>query len=172
MDELAISFSTPLVVVHKHEQAAGAPQVAVITLTIGEYIFKGVSMATAGQAVSQHSAATMPSGSMGTVSVQWKDTGGNVVKVDGPTTWTSTDESIVQVTGGSSNPQLNNIYAPGPTGNASVHATADADLGSGVQTVTAILDITVIAGQAVGGEITFTPTGTHPPSPGGPSRTR
>jgi hypothetical protein len=55
-------------------------------------------------------------------------------------------------------------------GSTEVHANADADLGAGVVPVTAVIAITVIAGQAVGGDITFTPTGTHPPSPGGPSK--
>jgi len=164
---VTVKFASPLVVFHTDTLPA-PPPVAVITLTVGNFKFEGVSLMATGQAVSQHSSATMPAGSMGTVSVAWKDAAGNTVKVDGPTQWTSTDESIVQITGQSSNPLINNIYAPGPAGNASVHATADADLGQGVQTVTAILDITVIAGEAVGGEITFTPTGQHPPSPGGP----
>jgi hypothetical protein len=174
-EQIAVRFATPLVVVH---QQAGQPQVAVITLTMGDLIFEGVSLfmpgQAAGQAVSQHSSATMQAGSMGTVSVKWVDTAGNSVKVDGATKWTSTDESIVQVTGGETNPGnplINNIFAPGPLGSAQVHATADADLdATGVKPVTAILDVTVIGGEAVGGEIKFESTGTHPPSPGGPQK--
>ena len=125
---------------------------------------------TSGQAVSQKSSATMGAYSMATLSVAWKDAGGGTVKVDGPTTWSSTDDAIVKVTGGSSNPLITNIQAVGPVGSTEVHANADADLGAGVVPVTAVIAITVIAGQAVGGDITFTPTGTHPPSPGGPSK--
>jgi hypothetical protein len=170
VEHVTISFGTPLVILHQLRPQ----QIAVMTLTVGNFSFEGVSITmpgqAAGQAVSQHSSASMTAGSMGTVQVAWKDSSGNTVKVDGPTTWNSTDESIVQITGQSSNPLISNIYAPGPLGTAQVHANADADLGQGVQPVTAILDITVIGGQAVGGEITFTPTGEHPPSPGGPGR--
>jgi len=167
---VTVKFASPLVVFHT-DRLPAPPQVAVVTLTVGNFKFEGVSIMP-GKAVSQHSAVTMTAGSMGVVSVEWKDAAGNTVKVDGPTTWTSTDPTIVQLTDGPTNPgnpQINNVYAPGPAGTASIHANADADLGSGVQPVTAILDITVIEGEAVGGEITFTPTGQHPPSPGGPS---
>jgi len=170
---MKLSFETPLVVIH---QQAPQPQVAVITFKTGNFVFEGVSIYMPGQtgtqAVSQKSSATMQSGSMGTVSVQWKDASGKPVAVDGPTKWSSTDETIVQVTDGETNPGnplINNVYAPGPYGTCEVHANADADIGQGVQPVTAIIQFTVISGQATSGEITFTPTGTHPPSPGGPS---
>jgi len=172
--QVEVSFKTPLVVLH---QQARQPQVAIITFTQGELIYKGVSIympgQTAGQAVSQKSSATVSAGSMGTVSVEWTDAGGNTVKVDGATTWTSTDEAIVKLTDGPTNPGnplINNVYFPGPLGTAQVHANADADLdATGVKPVTAIYEFTVIGGQATGGTITFTPTGVHPPSPGGPS---
>jgi hypothetical protein len=173
MNELMIHFGSPLVV--EHQQAA-LPQVAEVTFTMGRFVFKGVciTMTPTGkskQAVSQQSSATMQAGSMAELSVAWKDAGGNTVKVDGPTKWESTDATVVQITGQSSNPLITNIFAPGKIGNASIHATADADLGEGVQTVTATLDISVITGEAQSGDITFTPTGTHPPSPGGPQTT-
>lgn len=101
-------------------------------------------------------AVTMSAGSRGTVSVAWKDSGGNVVKVEG-TKWASSARSIVECTASTGNPLIANLYAPGPPGNAQVQATADADLGEGVKSITATLDVTVIAGEATGGEITFTP---------------
>src|SRR5262252_4318571 len=156
MNELTIHFGSPLVV---HQQQAPPSLVAWFKFQVDNFVFEGASMPASGQAVSQKSSATMGSGSMGTLSVTWKDSGGSTVKVDGPTTWASTDETIVQVTGQSGNPQITNIYAPGPVGSAEVHANADADLGQGVVPVTAVIAITVIAGQAVGGDITFTPTG-------------
>jgi len=171
MCDLKISFGTPLVVIHQQV----VWQFAEITFKVGNFTFKGVSVvgqSPTGQAVSQRSTADMQVGSMAVVSVEWKDASGGTVKVDGPTTWTSTDESVVQVTVSSGNPQIANAYAPGPIGSASIHATADADLGEGVRKVTAIIDITTISGEAVAGDITFTPTGTHPPSPGGPGTQR
>jgi hypothetical protein len=168
-EKIELSFATPLVILH---QQARQPQVAVITLTMGEFVFKGVSLFMpgqgTGQAVSQKSSATMPVGTLGTVSVEWHDASGGPVKVDGPTTWSSTDDSVVEVTVATGNPNIANLYAPGPIGTASIHANADADMGQGVQKVTAVIDITTISGQAVGGEIKFTQGPQGPPSSGGP----
>lgn len=113
-------------------------------------------------------AATISSGSLGTVSVSWVDAGGNPAKVDGPTVWQSSDESLLTVTVAAGNPLIANLYAPGPIGNAQVQATADADLGEGVKSITAVLDMTVIAGQASAGTIDYKQGGQGPPSPGGP----
>lgn len=99
--------------------------------------------------------ATMQTKTYATVSVQWKDSGGNIVKVDGPTKWESSAANILQCTVASGNPQIANLYAPGPVGTAQVMATADADLGEGVKAVTATIDVQVISGEAVGGEIEF-----------------
>ena len=100
-------------------------------------------------------AATMQVGSYATVSVAWKDKGGNVVKVDGPTTWESSDPETLQVQVATGNPLIANLFAPGPVGTATVQATADADLGEGVKKVTSSLSVEVIKGEAIGGEITF-----------------
>lgn len=97
----------------------------------------------------------MRSGTYATVSVEWKDTGGQVVKVDGPTKWESSNPSVCEVTVAAGNPQIANLYAPGPIGKVQIHATADADLGAGVRSVTATTEVEVISGEAVGGEIEF-----------------
>lgn len=99
--------------------------------------------------------ATMQTKTYATVSVEWEDSGGNVVKVDGPTKWESSNPSVLQVTVASGNPQIANLFAPGPVGTVQINATADADLGEGVKAVTATIDVQVISGEAVGGEITF-----------------
>ena len=106
-------------------------------------------------------AATMSAGSRATVSVEWRDTSGHTVKVDGPTKWVSSVPGTVECTPSTGNPQIANLFAPGPIGNSQIQATADADLGEGQKAVTATLDVTVIAGQAVGGDITFKPTATR-----------
>ena len=143
MQEIDVTFSTPLVVIHR---LTGDLSGAIFTFQQGNFIFTG-----------EHMASTMQVGSRATVSVQWKDSGGNIVKVDGPTTWESSVPATLQCTPASGNPQIANLYAPGPVGAAQIHATADADLGEGVKTVTATADITVISGEAESGEITFTP---------------
>lgn len=100
-------------------------------------------------------AATMQVGSYATVSVEWRDAGGNTVKVDGPTKWESSNDAIATVTVASGNPQIANLYAAGQIGTVQIEATADADLGEGTKAVTAVLDVQVISGEAVGGEIEF-----------------
>lgn len=108
---------------------------------------------------------TMQSGTLATASVAWKDTKGNPAKVDGPTTWESTDPTIVTATVATGNPLIANLASVGPIGKVQIHATADADLGSGVRSVTSTYDIEVISGEAVGGEITVSQS----PAQGAPS---
>lgn len=140
--KLGIEFLTPLVVLH--EPAPEQPR-ARFTFTIGGLSFTGENMAN-----------TMQSGSIATLSIQWVDKKGNPAKVDGPTDWVSSNEEILRVEVAAGNPLIANVYSEGPIGAAQVQATADADLGEGVKTITAVCDITVIAGEASGGEIKFT----------------
>lgn len=143
MNKLQISFGTPLIVIHQQS----GPLRAAFTVTIGSYSFEGENMA-----------ATMQAGSRATVSVEWKDTSGHIVKVDGPTSWASSVPGTVQCTVSTGNPQIANLHAPGPVGSAQIQATADADLGEGKKAITATLEVSVIAGEAIGGDITFKPT--------------
>jgi len=139
--KLELSFATPLHVVHWQ---AHSNQPA-FTFESGNFKVKG-----------EHMSASMQVGTYATVSVEWKDKGGNPVKVDGPTKWESSDSSICAVEVATGNPQIANLFAAGNIGKAQVQATADADLGEGYKAVTASLEVEVISGEAVGGEITFT----------------
>ena len=154
--QLEISFATPLRIVLAQEESKPGYR-AIFTYQIGEFIFKGENMAN-----------TMAAGSIATLSVQWVDKGGNPAKVDGPTKWQSSDDTILKVEVSTGNPLISNVYSQGPIGAAQVQATADADLGSGVQNITAVCDITVIAGQAYAGQIQFTQYPQQ--NPGGPNR--
>jgi hypothetical protein len=166
--KMEISFATPLrVQVQVQQQPPAQPKgKGVFTLKMGAHTIKGENMAS-----------TMTSGTLGTVSVQWVDAGGNPAPVDGPTAWATSDASIVSIQtqpgappGGPptpGNPNICNLYAPGPIGTASIQATADADMGPDVKSITAVLDITVIGGQAVAGTLTFTQGPAGPPSGGG-----
>lgn len=160
--EVQISFGSPLhLILDVRDSEPPAGLFAVFTFTVGNFIFTGGTMAGEGKgrAVSPAQAsATMQVGSRATLSVSWRDAGGNSVMVDGPTVWVSSDPSVCQVTVATGNPLIANLLAPGPIGNASIQATADADLGEGKKSVTATIAITVISGEAVGGEITFSPT--------------
>ena len=101
-------------------------------------------------------------GHYATVTVAWKDAAGNPAKVDGETSWASTDPAVITCTVSAGNPLIANCHAES-IGTAQIQATADADLGAGVKTVTSTIDVTVIAGEAVGGEMTFTDQGSGPP---------
>lgn len=148
-----VRFAEPLVIIDG-TAAAGKDPHARFTFQVGDHIFGGIDMS-----------ATMSAGTYATVSVEWKDKAGNTVKVDGPTKWESRDPETVQATVATGNPQIANLFAPGKVGTTQVMATADADLGEGVKSVTATIDIQVISGQAVGGEITFSQS----PAQGGQS---
>lgn len=100
-------------------------------------------------------AVTMQVGSYATLSVRWTDKGGNIVPVDGPTEWKSSDPETLECMVATGNPLIANLFAPGPIGKVTVQATADADLGDGKKAVTATIDVEVISGEAVGGEIDF-----------------
>jgi hypothetical protein len=164
MEKLEISFATPLrLVVCPCDD--GPPYRAIWTIQ-----FTGTDFAVTGE----NMANTMSVGTYATVSVTWKDKGGNVVGVEkGSVKWESSDDTIVQVKQAAGNPQIANLYAPSGIGDVQVHATGDADLGEGVKPVTATTNVTVVSGQAVGGEIEFSQSpaqgnpGPNPPSRGG-----
>ena len=105
---------------------------------------------------------TLGVGHYATITVEWKDAAGNAAKVDGPTNWASTAPDVLSVTVATGNPLIANAKAL-KIGSAQIHATADADLGDGVKTVTSTIDVTVIAGEAVGGSMTFKDMGSGPP---------
>jgi hypothetical protein len=163
MEKLHISFDTPLVVVHRY--CADEEARATFTYSTGGVTVTGELMS-----------GTMQVGTYATVSVQWSDKGGNPAKVDGPTKWETSDATICQVTPSTGNPLIANLFAPGPIGKVQIHATADADLGEGVKTVTASLDVEVIGGEAVAGNINFSQNvgqgGQSKPGGGSPSPSR
>lgn len=101
---------------------------------------------------------TLTAGKTATANVEWTDDQGNAAKVDGITKWASSDEDILTVedinTGDSTSAR---VISVGPIGPAQIQATADADMGAGVKTITCMIDVTVIAGEASGGKITLTP---------------
>lgn len=86
---------------------------------------------------------------VGPVSVKWKTKAGHDAPVDGPTTFASSNEAtaaIVEEEGG--------VFVMfGDIGKAQITATADADLGEGVEPVVAAIDIDYVPGKAVAGVI-------------------
>jgi hypothetical protein len=95
------------------------------------------------------------------VQVAYVDKGGNPAAIDGEVTWSSSNDAIVSVS--SQGPDIANVMAMSTLGSAQVTASADADLGAGTRTLLTLLDVTVVAGEAVAG--TISPIGTPGPIP-------
>ena len=155
MEKLQISFAdTPLRIILVPEEPVCR---AFVTFELEDFEAK---------VKGENMSATMGVGTIATVSVEWKDKGGNVVGVEkGTVKWASSDPAICSVEVSTGNPQIANLYAESKIGKVQIQASGDADLGAGVQTVTASIDVEVIGGQAVGGEIKFTqsPAQGNPP---------
>ena len=112
---------------------------------------------------------TVQVGHIGSISVAWTDPTGVTVPVDGPTAWSSTDDTIITVVVATGNPLIANWHTVG-LGNAQLIATADADLGAGFRKVSCSTDFDVIPGEATGGTTTVTDLGPGEPSSGGPRK--
>jgi hypothetical protein len=106
-------------------------------------------------------AFNLPVGMQVGVTVAYVDQAGNPAVVDGAVTWTSSDASVASVTSTADTQAL--IVAGSTLGGAQITASADADLGSGVRSLLTLMDVTVVAGEAVSG--TITPDGPPVPIP-------
>lgn len=92
-----------------------------------------------------------------TASIQPVDSKGNPATIDGLASWSSSSADIVTVTNVSADSLSADVVPGTALGSAQINVTADADLGSGVQTINGVLDVQVVAGQAVGFVITTAP---------------
>jgi len=89
---------------------------------------------------------------LGPVSVTWKTAKGNPAKVDGPTVFESDNESVAMVV----TEENGDVFIIlGELGKAQITATADADLGEGMEPVMALGDLEYVAGKAVAGVVDF-----------------
>lgn len=73
---------------------------------------------------------------------------------DGSVVFASSDPAVLETVVDPASPMTVIVKAKAP-GAAQVQCTADADLGDGVKTITLVADFTVVAGEAVGGTISF-----------------
>jgi hypothetical protein len=142
MNKLEISFGSPLRIVVAHE----TPQLGHACLTITD---RQCSFTAKGDVM-----YTLPVGYGVELQVEYVDAGGNVATIDGAVTWSSSDEEIVKVATDSTDTKRCGMTSGTKIGQAQVTATADADLGEGVRNLVTLLDVTVIAGEAVAGTIT------------------
>lgn len=83
------------------------------------------------------------------VAAKFESKAGNPVGVDGAPAWSVSDETILGIEVDPADPTKATVKAKGPIGTAQVRLTADADRGEGVREITALLDVEVLASDAV-----------------------
>jgi hypothetical protein len=116
----------------------------------------------------ENMASTMQSGTTAQATVTWVDASGNPARTDGPTSWESSDAILLVESIPGPPENRAKVTSAGPIGPAQIQATVDADLGQGTKSITAVLDVVVIAGEASAGTIELT---TEPqPEPVGKGR--
>jgi len=100
-------------------------------------------------------AYTLPNDKTVAIEVTYLDAHGNTVDLpQGNVSWTTSDAAILTVTADAANDQHAELAAVGPVGNAQVNCTGANPDGS---QVIALMDVTVVAGNAVTGTITPVP---------------
>ena len=126
----------------------GPPAPAITTIVTTRY--GGFSVTAKGNTM----AYTLPDDHKVQVQVAYVDSEGHPAAVQEPVSWTSSDETIAVVTADATDSKIATIEPVGPNiGNVQITVSADADLGAGVTTLSTLLDVTVVAGQAVSGTI-------------------
>jgi hypothetical protein len=101
----------------------------------------------------KHMAYTLPVDHMINVQVAYVDAHGNPAAVDGAVVWASSDDTMATVAVDDTDSTKCAITPVGKVGSAQVTATADVDMGAGVQNLITTLDLTLVAGEAVAGVI-------------------
>jgi hypothetical protein len=96
---------------------------------------------------------TLPVDKLINVQVAYVDAHGNPTTVDGAVDWTSSNNAVIEVQVDPQDSTMCRIVPTGDVGTAQVTASADADLGTGTRELVTLLDITVVAGEAVAGTI-------------------
>ena len=140
MNQIEISFGTPLRVIHSQAE----PQVSA-RLTIWYEQFKITSKGDV--------MYTLPVDHYVKMQVSYVDAAGNPAVVDGPVHWESSDESVAKIAVDSTDSTIVTVTPAGDLGQVQIRAIADADLGTGVRNLTTVADITVVSGEAVAGTI-------------------
>ena len=110
-------------------------------------------------------AYTLPNGQQVLLKVEFLDDEGNHATIDGKPQWSSSNPDVAKVTVTPGNPYLAELLGDS-VGNAQVIVQADADLGDGTREVVCTLDVSIVGGEAVIGQITPA-SEPAPPSQGG-----
>jgi hypothetical protein len=141
MNQLEISFGTPLrVIVSRDDLPAIVSRLRIKSgllevETGGPFMF------------------VMPIGYYIDLQVSYVDSAGNPAVVDGPVSWASSDEALVTAVVDAADSSKCRMTSLQTVGQAQVTATADADLGTGVRSLVTLMDVSIVAGEAVAGTI-------------------
>jgi len=95
------------------------------------------------------------------VQVAYVDAAGNPATVDGDVTWDVEPDNLLSIEVDPDDSTMATVTPKGGVGNGQVTATADADLGAGRKNIVTLMDVTLVAGEAVAG--TITPVGEATP---------
>jgi hypothetical protein len=90
-------------------------------------------------------------------SIQPVDAKGNPATIDGLAVWTSSSTDIASIQNVSPDSLSAEVVPGSAIGSCQINVQADADLGAGITNITGVLDVSVVAGQAVGFTITTAP---------------
>ena len=104
---------------------------------------------------------TLPVNHSVAVQVSYVDASNNPAEVDGDVEWASSDTSVASVQIDPDDTTKALVVGHAKIGSAQISATADADLGEGVRELITLMDVGVVAGEAVAG--TISPTGEPTP---------
>jgi len=145
MNELSlhISFDTPLQIV-----SAPPPEPSQAGAWVS-ITFEGIT--AKGRAPMGY---TLPDDKTVVLDIKYVDAKGHPATIDGDVTWDTSDADICAVEALDGDSTKAKLTATENLGNAQVSATADADMGEGVQHIVTLFDLTVVAGSAVAGTIT------------------
>lgn len=83
-----------------------------------------------------------------TLRIEPKTAAGNPARIDGVPSWTVSSDDVLEIVPAADG-MAALVRARGPLGTAQVFAEADADLGEGVRTIGGVLDVEVLAAEAV-----------------------
>lgn len=90
-----------------------------------------------------------------TLRLAFKDAEGNLASIDGVPVWAPVDPSVGTLSVAEDG--LTAEFDPGSPSSGQIAVTCDADLGEGVKTITGVLDVVVLPGEATVVEISVDP---------------